>query len=169
MAEMTVDYSLSSKFENRIEFFIRPRMSIFYSWDLGMHLNYTASFLLKLPKTSSEIPTLLLFFPFVFDLANLDSSNGTSSSLQSEAESTLLTDLLADIDGDSTDMVLKPLESIASRVRWSLLDNLVDHGLHKSIHIPGKVILNLFSFSLHLNNIFYNPKLNCASINNMHT
>ena len=74
-------------------------MSILDSWDLGMHLNSVlVSFLLKFPKTSSEIPTLLLFLPLSLSLLflNLDSSNSISSSLHSEVGSRFLIDLLAD-------------------------------------------------------------------------
>lgn len=54
------------------------------------------------------------------------------------------------IEYNSTQIVLEPLRRKGSWIGGSLLDDLVDHGLHEHIDVLCQIILNLFPFALHI-------------------
>ena len=92
---------------------------------------------LKFPKTSSEIPLLLTFFPICFLFNSLFSSKGTSSKSLSESDSWDCTYLLAGIRWMITEMFLKPGEGKLGGVCWSFLDDFIDEGLDEGVDVFG--------------------------------
>lgn len=82
MASITVASSLVSKFENKIDERINPRIKCLSFSLLGITLYSMASFLLNSPKTYSEIPTLFLPLVLAFPIfyLNVYSSIGSSES-----------------------------------------------------------------------------------------
>jgi len=45
----------------------------------------------------------------------------------------------------------EPFESMLSRVSWSFFDDIIYQRLYEGVDVSGKIVLNLFLFSLHLN------------------
>ena len=125
-------------------------------YDLGTVLSCTLSFLLKHPKTSSEIPILLLVLPWSFFFWSLDSSKGISSISSSLSESLAGEFLVSEINEDDTDEIGEPLEGVSNRISRSLFDNIVDHRFNPGVDVGSEVVLDFFFLFRHgLNLIFY--------------